>query len=265
MTRYDRTTLVSCLQFLCGALVLCLLAGLPETASGQKRSTAAKQKPKPTKPVDELTKLREEFVQAANEYKASLEKLRASYEKSIVRAEEELVNSNSLFAAGLISKNQLDADHLKVAKAKDKVVEVNQRFASADTQIAHTLLEADAEKKMAKIRIPRGGLVQTATLIRFNGGGAWAISDAWKVQRFFQDSFKRPLPVSVFGQGAIHDQWRLDHRNSMDISLHPDGPEGQALIGFLRMNGIPFLAFRQAIPGGATGAHIHIGRPSHKF
>jgi hypothetical protein len=244
---------------------LYLVAGLPETALGQKKSSATKPKPKQTKPVDELTKLREEFVKAANEYKASLEKLRTSYEKGVVRAEEELVKSNTLFAEGLIPKNQLEAEQQAVVKAKGQVEEVNQRIANADTQIAHTLLEAEAEKKMGKIRIPRGGLVQTATMIRFNGAGAWAIGDAWKVQRFFQDSFRKPLPVSVFGQGPIHDRWRLDHRNSMDISLHPDGPEGQALIGFLRMNGIPFLAFRGAIPGTATGAHIHIGRPSHRY
>ena len=85
------------------------------------------------------------------------------------------------------------------------------------------------------------------------------------MQRFFQDAFKKPLPVAVFGQGSIHDRWRLDHRNAMDVSLHPDGPEGQALLGFLRANGIPFLAFRAAIPGSATGPHIHIGRPSHRY
>ena len=265
MTRYNLQSLRSHRQLLCSALLLCLWLGLSETAWGQKKSTAARPKSKPTKPVDELTKLRQEFVKAANDYKASLEKLRASYEKSVVRAEGELVKSNTLFAGGLISKNQLEAEQQAVAKAKGQVEEVNQRIANADTQIAHTLLEADAEKKMAKIRIPKGGFVQTATMIRFNGAGAWAIGDAWKVQRFFQDSFRRQLPISVFGQGAIHDRWRLDHRNSLDISVHPDGPEGQALIGFLRMNGIPFLAFRQAIPGGATGAHIHIGRPSHKF
>jgi hypothetical protein len=82
---------------------------------------------------------------------------------------------------------------------------------------------------------------------------------------FFQQTFKRPLPIAVFGQGAIHNQWRLDHRNAMDISLNPDGAEGQALISFLQQNGIPFSAFRTAIPGVATGPHIHIGRPSHRY
>jgi hypothetical protein len=73
------------------------------------------------------------------------------------------------------------------------------------------------------------------------------------------------LPIAVFGQGAIHNQWRLDHRNAMDISLNPDGPEGKALLEFLRSNGIPFSAFRGAIPGVATGPHIHIGMPSHRY
>jgi hypothetical protein len=34
---------------------------------------------------------------------------------------------------------------------------------------------------------------------------------------------------------------------------------------YLRTNGIPFLSFRSAIPGVATGAHIHIGYPSHRM
>ena len=146
------------------------------------------------------------------------------------------------------------------------MTEINQAIANADSRIADTLLEAEAERTLAKIKpIPRGGMVSTAAMIRFNGGSAWALSDAWKVQRFFLEAFKKPLPIAVFGQGAIHDRWRLDHRNAMDVSLHPDGPEGQALLNFLRTNGIPFLAFRQAIPGTATGPHIHIGRPSHRY
>ncbi len=49
------------------------------------------------------------------------------------------------------------------------------------------------------------------------------------------------LPIAVFGQGAIHDRWRLDHHNAMDVSLNPDGPEGQALMEFLRGNGIRWI------------------------
>jgi hypothetical protein len=118
---------------------------------------------------------------------------------------------------------------------------------------------------MARTPLRKGSLLRTTSYIRYSGAGTWALSDAWKVQRFFLDSFKKQLPVGVFGQGAIHDRWRLDHRNAMDVSLHPDGPEGQILMNFLRANGIPFLAFSSAIPGTATGPHIHIGHPSHRF
>ncbi|HEV7743443.1 MAG TPA: hypothetical protein VGO56_00485 [Pyrinomonadaceae bacterium] len=235
-------------------------------AAKPERTAKSNQKPKTVKPVDELSRLREEFIKATNEYKASLEKLRASYEKSLNKAEDELIKSKELFAAGLIAKKTVEASEAAVAQAKEKVTEVDQRMTGADSQIANTVLEAEAEKTLARTKpLRRGGLVSTTAMIRYNGGSSWSLSDAWKVQRFFLDAFKKPLPVAVFGQGAIHDRWRLDHRNSMDISLQPDGPEGQALLGFLRANGIPFLAFRQAIPGTATGPHIHIGRPSHRY
>jgi len=238
----------------------------PNTLPAAKKSPAVRLKTKPAKPVDELTRLREEFIKATKDYQASLEKLRASYEKSVTKAAAELQKSQELFAAGLLSKKEVEKSESELAQAKEKVADVDRRIASASTQIADTLLEAEAEAKFARTKpIPRGSLVKSAAMIRYNGGSSWVLSDAWRVQKFFQDAFKRPLPVAVFGQGSIHDRWRLDHHNSMDVSLHPDGPEGQALLGYLRANGIPFLAFRQAIPGTATGPHIHVGRPSHRY
>jgi hypothetical protein len=245
-------------------VLLCLLL-FSGAVAAQEKAAPAKPKATKPKPVDELTKLREEFIKATNDYKANLEKLRASYEKTVTKAEERLVQSKDLFAQGLISKKDVEAGELAVAQANDKVNEVKLRIATADTQIAQTLLEAEAEKQLAKTKVPKGGMVRTAAYVRYNGGAAWALGDAWKVQRFYLEAFKKPLPITVFGQGAIHDRWRLDHRNSIDVSLHPDGSEGQALLSFLRTNGIPFLAFRAAIPGTATGPHIHIGRPSHRF
>ena len=259
---------------ICTVLLSLLL--MPITMMAQKKQVGSKRgmakpktnqsKTKQTKPADELTRLREEFITATNDYKASLEKLRESYEKSLQKAEGELTKSRELFAAGLISRRVVEAGEAQLAQEKDKVAEVDRRMATADSQIAETLLEAEAETKLAKSRpVPKGGMIKTASFIRYNGAAAWTLSDAWKVQRFFLDAFKRPLPIAVFGQGSIHDRWRLDHHNAMDVSLHPDGPEGQALLGFLRANGIPFLAFREAIPGTATGPHIHVGRPSHRY
>jgi hypothetical protein len=230
------------------------------------RKKASQTKANKTRPADELARLREEFIKATNDYKASLEKLRASYDRDVRKAEDELIKSRELFAAGLIARKAVEASEAQVAQAKGKVAEVDRQMASADSQIAETLLEAEAETKLAKSRpIPRGGIMKTTSFIRYNGAAVWNLSDAWKVQRFFFDVFKKPLPIAVSGQGSIHDRWRLDHHNAMDVSLYPDGPEGQALLSFLRANGIPYLAFHEAIPGTATGPHIHIGRPSHRY
>jgi hypothetical protein len=84
------------------------------------------------------------------------------------------------------------------------------------------------------------------------------------VKSFFVSKFGRTLPVSAFGQTSLHSHLGFDHRNAVDVALNPDSAEGRALLGKLRGFGIPFIAFRQAIPGIATGAHIHIGKPSPK-
>src|SRR5215213_4166687 len=92
----------------------------------------------------------------------------------------------------------------------------------------------------------------------------WSLAEATKVERFFASKFKKPLPLSAFGQSDLHTRWGLDHRNGMDVGLHPDSVEGRALIEFLRGESIPFLVFRGPIPGVATGPHIHIGNRSSR-
>jgi hypothetical protein len=258
----------------CGSLLLSVLLGIvlvPAAGLGQKKRTQKKQtrqKTDQTKPIpkDELARLRDEYIKATEDYKGHLQRLRVTYESNVARAAKKFSDSHTLYQEGLISKHELDESELALNVARSKIVEVDQQMAGADTQIANTIVEADAEAKLAKAaRSAKGSFIQTTSFIRYNGAGGWLLSDAWKVQQFFQDTFQRPLPIAVFGQGAIHDRWRLDHRNAMDISLNPDNPEAQALMNFMRNNGIPFSAFRSAIPGTATGPHIHIGRPSHRY
>lgn len=94
-------------------------------------------------------------------------------------------------------------------------------------------------------------------------GASWSIDHADGVKQFYRGTFGRDLPVSAFGQSGTHDKMGLDHSHSMDVPLHPDSKEGRALTDYLRTNGIPFLAYDRAVSGGATGAHIHVGNPSH--
>ena len=93
----------------------------------------------------------------------------------------------------------------------------------------------------------------------------WSLSRLPEVQSFYKQRQGSDLPVKVRGQGAIHNKWNLDHHDSADIGLNPNSKEGQALVSQLQEQNIPFLAFDHAIPGVATSAHIHIGRPSHRL
>lgn len=257
---------ILCLMWLkqCLPVVLILVTCFACAAdvSAQRKT---KKKPAPA-PVNELTKLREEFIQATNDYKTSLAKLLAIYEGNVTKAEDKLELSKKLLAEGLIARTQVEENERAVAIEKDRVAETRRQMTGADEQIAAVLVETAANEEISKnLRFARQSLVRTAAFMRFNGASGWSLSEAYKIQRFFSDTFGKQLPIAVFGQGAIHERWRLDHRNAMDISLHPDGVEGRALLTFLQKNGIPYLAFRSAIPGTATGPHIHIGRPSHRY
>lgn len=120
-------------------------------------------------------------------------------------------------------------------------------------------------KRVARIERPTTEETKTAPPERLTRSTSWRISDAEKIEKFFLTRFGRPLPTSAFGQSDIHNRWGLDHRQGIDVGLHPDSREGLALQEFLRQERIPYMAFRGAIPGVATGPHIHIGNPSPRY
>jgi hypothetical protein len=223
-------------------------------------------------PVSELARLRAQFVEATQEVKASLTQLLDLYEKDVRKADERVAQTTELFRAGLVSKRELDRVEEEAEKARARVAGVQGQLKNADVQIAETLVEAEAEEAAAKAlakakAAPRaaGGLLTTTAYIRFGGTRAWSLSEAGSVGQFFARSFGRQLPVSSFGQSPVHDRWGYAHHNAMDVGVNPDSVEGRALMEYLRGSGIPFTAFRYAIPGTATGPHIHVGRPSHKI
>jgi hypothetical protein len=124
-----------------------------------------------------------------------------------------------------------------------------------------TFLESASILRIERSEPPRKDLPAAVVA----GSGRWKITDSTRVEDFFMSRFKRPLPLTAFGQSELHNRWGLDHRNSMDVGLHPDSVEGKALIKFLTSEQIPFLAFRTSVPGVATGPHIHVGNGSHRM
>ena len=85
------------------------------------------------------------------------------------------------------------------------------------------------------------------------------------LERHFTARSGRALPVSSMGQTDVHTRLGLDHRHAVDLAIHPDSADGRFVMAWLRERGIAFLAFRGARAGVATGAHIHVGRPSERL
>jgi hypothetical protein len=247
-------------------LVASIAAGLP--VSGQTRLSASRRKPaassKGLAAAHEQAK--NNLKKATEDYKESLRELLALRESSAKRSEDEIKNVKELFADGLISKKELDSKIEQAASARAQVAEVRLQLKGADQTLAETLAEAEAIEQISRVRVPKGGFVRSTAYIRYNGTASWSLlSMAGQVQSFFSSKFGHSLPVSAFGQSELHNRWRYNHSNAMDVGLHPDSSEGQALIAYLQSKGIPFMAFRSAVPGSASGPHIHIGQPSHKF
>jgi hypothetical protein len=207
---------------------------------------------------------------AAIEYKANLQQLLTLYQRDSQRAEERLTTVRELLAQGLVTRRDVETAEDAAARTREKVAEAQAQLKGADLLVGEALVEAEAEEPTRKLRlssVPRAvnTLVQTTAYIRYGGAGSWSLTDAGGIKQFFNQRFGRALPIGAFGQSALHDRWGYDHRNAMDVGINPDSNEGQALMEYLRVNGIPFTAFHFAVPGKATGPHIHIGLPSHRI
>jgi len=100
---------------------------------------------------------------------------------------------------------------------------------------------------------------------RFDGDGVFTTVTFTRVETAFQKHFGKTLPVSAMGETAVHKSLGFDHRGRVDVALQPDTPEGVWLRDYLTGHKIPYFAFRQAVPGKATGAHIHLGPMSTRI
>jgi hypothetical protein len=232
------------------ALSLTVLAGA-QAAKSQKDD----------KPSSNMAKVREDLVSATKQYKESLEKLVPFEEARIKTAGDTLEKRKSLFGQGIVSKREVEETEHQLAEAQSKLAETQKKMAEADSMLA----EAMNDQLWKLPDLPRGGYRATAAVIRYNGPYDWSLKDAGKVETFFESKFGRTLPISAYGQTSVHNELGFDHRNAIDIAIQPDTAEGQVLMAYLRAEGIPFIAFRHAVPGSATGAHIHIGLPSHRL
>ncbi|MBK6797563.1 MAG: hypothetical protein IPG76_12485 [Acidobacteria bacterium] len=210
---------------------------------------------------DAASQSRANLIAASQTYKESLERLLTLQKNDEVRATSQVEKNRKLLENGLIAKKQLDESVQNLAGIAVKTRDTEKQIESIDQLIA----EVHTAEQLAKMPVIQPGVFRSyGMLVRYVGSSRWAMSDLTKVDAFFRLKFSKPLPISAFGQTETHNRLGFDHRDAVDVAIHPDSFEGQELIGYLQTQGISFIAIRGAIPGSATGAHIHIGPPSRK-
>ena len=200
-----------------------------------------------------------EVVSAARDYRATLDALLPFREQAVTRARETALTRRQLLEDGLVSRREAEQAEQRLADAEAALAATQAEIAQADRMVE----EATAAAVLASLPPTKPGTVTiTPLLTRFRGPHEWSLAQLPSIERFFTERFHRALPVSALGQTPAHDRLGFDHRNALDVAVHPDSAEGQALMTWLRAQGVSFLAFRGAITGEATGAHVHIGEPS---
>ncbi|HYE91457.1 MAG TPA: hypothetical protein VEA38_10570 [Terriglobales bacterium] len=241
------------------AVVLALGAALLLAAGAREASAQAPGLPELRAKARQS---RAEQLRATRDYKASLDRLLAVRENDVQRRLEDVDKTRALVERGLLARADLDAAERAASAARSRLDETWNEAVLAASLIAKTL----AHDELASARpLSPGGEQATATLVRFRGQRAWSLGLTRTLEQFFTRTFGRALPVSAYGQTALHDKLGFDHRNAVDLAVHPDTPEGKAVMDWLRRSGLSFIAFRGAVAGAATGAHIHVGEPSQRL
>jgi len=138
-------------------------------------------------------------------------------------------------------------------------------LAESRAKLTAQLAEMARAEEALDAKLAQGPADSHEIAIRYDGDGVFNAGTFSKVETAFTRQFGKPLPVSAMGETAVHRALGFDHRGRVDVALSPDQAEGTWLMEFLTENHIPYFAFRQAVPGKATGAHIHLGPMSTRL
>ncbi len=208
---------------------------------------------------------REDLIAATKKYRDSLGGLLTALKEQERLKVEVLEKKQSLIAQGLMVKRELEPNEQELTRLRTQMTDTNKRITQADQFMVEIMNLEQLARNPPKTYQAPGMYYDNTRYIRYTGTVAWSLRGFSQVDSFYQSRYRQSLPVSAFGQSDTHNRLGFDHSNSFDVALHPDTAEAQAVMSYLRSRGIPFTAFRGAIPGNATGAHIHIGYPSHRF
>lgn len=190
----------------------------------------------------------------------------AAAQRRVEREIKKLEDSRKLVSEGVLPKAALDP------------IEEELNMRRINLSLAHTRSKLISElSALAKYERSMHSLESVThidpytdftmhSMVHYEGDGAvLAGKDLLTLESSFARRFGKTLPISADGQTAVHNALGFDHRGRVDVALNPNEPEGIWLRHYLEAKRVPYFAFLRAVPGKATGAHIHIGPGSNKL
>ncbi|HYE91528.1 MAG TPA: hypothetical protein VEA38_10940, partial [Terriglobales bacterium] len=208
------------------------------------------------------TDMPEALLDIARDHRSSLEASIPKRERDVRETAASLDRNTTLYARGLVTREELAAVAREAGEARAQLEWTRQEL----TRAAALIAEIETRRRLARLPPLRPGQYEAGdTFIRFAGHRAFSLAQLGPLEQFFTLRAGRRLPVSAHGQSDVHTRLGLDHRNAVDLALHPDSVEGRLVMAWLREQGYSFMAFRGARQGAATGAHIHVGAPSERL
>ena len=177
----------------------------------------------------------------------------AATNRRLERRNQALDHAKKLVDAGAAPPASLDSYREEVDLARKEC-----DLAALRAQVVHDITAMAETERFSFEETPAPAPVSE----HHDGDGVFNMSRFAQVESAFEHHFGKPLPVSAMGETDAHRALGFDHRGRVDVALRPDEPAGVWLRTYLDEHHIPYFAFRQAVAGKATGAHIHLGPAS---
>jgi hypothetical protein len=188
------------------------------------------------------------------------EQMVAAAKRRLERRQKAVDEAAQLVAAGVAPRASLQAleDDLEQERRECSLAE-------SRAQLIHELSAMVSAEENFLNKLAHSPAEAAELAAGYSEDGTFIYAAYAKAEVAFRERFGKPMPVSAMGETAVHRAMGFDHRGRVDVALNPDQPEGVWLIEYLKQNHIPFFAFRGAVKGKATGAHIHIGPMSTRL
>ena len=187
---------------------------------------------------------------------ANVAEMIGAAERRVERVEQRLAELKPLVDQGIYARNTLDPLNEDLTERQRTL-----RLAHERAAFVQRLAEMARAEQAAQSETPEPAIAKPAWQ-RFDGRTPFNVAQMRSLFAAYVKKFGREMPVSAYGATAFHKALGFDHSGRMDVQLNPDSPEGEWTMKLLETLDIPYFAFRGAVAGSASGAHIHVGPPS---